>query len=315
MQNPAATIGSIRSVTGSTDAIRERIRSRFIRTPWHVVGFSDEETGCVAGFTVERGPGYRWDGMLRPRLHPDQICLLQWSLAGWGRFQAGSGNAVAHRVLPGQAFCCLIPSEHRYWLPSDASEWQVAWVLFHHPYAMERIRRCLPPGGAVIDPGSDLRLGNALLQVFATVTAHRGSHDRECALIALALEVHRHLSEAVAERHTDLLQQVRSLLQADPMRPPTITELAIHTGLSRTRFSRRFSELAGMSPGRFALRLRLERAGRLLLTTRLPIAEVARQCGFKEPSHFSKSFLRQMGMAPHSFREGTGLVHKSTSAG
>ncbi len=286
-------------------AIDERIRAWFPVHPWRVAGFEHEEAGCVIGYSHERSTDYRWDGMLRPRLHHDPVCVMQVTLGGWGLYQRGPiGLNDPEQVELGRAFCCIIPTEHRYWLPSESPGWTVAWMMFRHPYAVARISRCLPPGGAVIDPGGDLRLSNAILRVMVDVASHRTRFDRECALILLALEMERHLQEAPDAEREALANQIRFRVEAEAPRVPSIESLAEEAGLSRTQFTRRVTALLGVSPARFILRIRIERARSMILTTHEPIAGIARATGFQDPSHFSKVFLRELGLHPRSIRIG-----------
>jgi len=48
--------------------------------------------------------------------------------------------------------------------------------------------------------------------------------------------------------------------------------------------------------------LHLDRATELLRRNALSIAAIARQCGFRDPSHFGKVFLRRRGMTPLAYR-------------
>jgi AraC family transcriptional regulator len=57
-------------------------------------------------------------------------------------------------------------------------------------------------------------------------------------------------------------------------------------------------------PYRYVLELRLEQAKILLETTRFPLAEVARQCGFSSQSHFTTHFTRYVGLSPARFARG-----------
>lgn len=285
---------------------QERIRTWFPVHPWRVAGFEEEDAGCVIGYSHERSTDYHWDGMLRPRLHRNPVCVVQVTLSGWGLFQSGpAGVNPAQQVPTGHAFCCIVPSEHRFWLPKESTGWTVAWLLFRHPYAVERIARCLPPGGTVLDPGGDLRLNNAVLRVMVDVATHRSRFDRECGLLLLALEVERHLQESSDVEREDLANRIRSLVDAEAPNVPAIGSLAQSLGLSRTQLTRRFTRLLGVSPARFILRLRIERARSMILTTRQPLADIAHTTGFQDPSHFSKVFQRELGVSPRSLRTGT----------
>ena len=50
-------------------------------------------------------------------------------------------------------------------------------------------------------------------------------------------------------------------------------------------------------------RRRLREARRLLLTTTLPVKEVARRCGYEDPLYFSRVFHQHTGQPPLACRE------------
>jgi AraC family transcriptional activator of mtrCDE len=88
----------------------------------------------------------------------------------------------------------------------------------------------------------------------------------------------------------------------DPGRRFTLELLAGSAGMSRSAFAQRFKASFGRSAMDFLKELRLQRAARLLQTTRRPIKSIADQVGFESRSHFSRSFTDFYGTAPADFR-------------
>jgi AraC family transcriptional regulator, arabinose operon regulatory protein len=84
--------------------------------------------------------------------------------------------------------------------------------------------------------------------------------------------------------------------------PLTISELAAAAGLSSSRFAHLFRSTVGVPPLRHLHALRMRRAQQLLEQSSLPIRDVMRQVGWKDPSHFSKDFKRHFGVAPRGYR-------------
>ncbi|HYG88437.1 MAG TPA: AraC family transcriptional regulator [Azospirillum sp.] len=78
--------------------------------------------------------------------------------------------------------------------------------------------------------------------------------------------------------------------------------LASVAGLSPYHFARCFRQDTGKPPFRYIMDRRLERAGSLLATAKLPIADIAAQCGFSSASHFSTVFRKAFGVAPMQYR-------------
>ena len=80
----------------------------------------------------------------------------------------------------------------------------------------------------------------------------------------------------------------------------TVDALSREVGLSPAHFARAFKETMGRAPHQYLLALRLERARRLLDTTRLSISEIAQRTGFADQAHFTRLFRRAFGRTPGS---------------
>ena len=57
-----------------------------------------------------------------------------------------------------------------------------------------------------------------------------------------------------------------------------------------------------MSFRSFLTRARMARAAELLVSTDIPVKEVARRVGYHEPSQFTKAFKRAYAATPSEFR-------------
>lgn len=87
----------------------------------------------------------------------------------------------------------------------------------------------------------------------------------------------------------------------------TLARLAGEACISIHHFVRRFRERMGVTPFVYLTSLRIEAAQRMLRTTDLPVAEIARLCGYSNPGAFSSAFHRGVGESPRDFRSSTGL--------
>ncbi len=78
--------------------------------------------------------------------------------------------------------------------------------------------------------------------------------------------------------------------------------LAALCGMSEAHFTREFHRAIGLPPHRYMMKLRLEYACTVLVTTNTRVVDIAYECGFYDASHFSRAFAAHYGMPPASFR-------------
>ncbi|WP_285656131.1 helix-turn-helix domain-containing protein [Allomuricauda sp. NBRC 101325] len=86
-------------------------------------------------------------------------------------------------------------------------------------------------------------------------------------------------------------------------RPVQISELAMVADLSIHHFIRVFKKTTGETPHQFVMRLKLEEAKKLLLSTDESVIQVGMGVGCENPSHFSQLFKSNFGIPPLKFRK------------
>ena len=94
------------------------------------------------------------------------------------------------------------------------------------------------------------------------------------------------------------IARMESLLDA----PEPTAQTAAALNLSPRRLETLFRENLGLTPGAYALQLRLSAARRLITDTRHPLADIALRTGFSSASTLSRAFSRHFGMAPSHIR-------------
>jgi AraC family transcriptional regulator len=82
----------------------------------------------------------------------------------------------------------------------------------------------------------------------------------------------------------------------------TLAELVHAAGVHRAQLARAFQARHGVSVGTYVRRERIYWAARTLRSTGTPIAEIALQAGFADQSHFTRTFVKHMGVSPGLYR-------------
>jgi AraC family transcriptional regulator len=98
------------------------------------------------------------------------------------------------------------------------------------------------------------------------------------------------------------LRRAIDFMEANLGQPITLSDIAIHTGLSRMHFAAQFRLATGSTPHSFLLVRRIERAKRLLCDHRLQIVQVASAVGFNSQAHFTTVFRKVTGHTPGFWR-------------
>lgn len=98
------------------------------------------------------------------------------------------------------------------------------------------------------------------------------------------------------ERIERVKQYIRNNLEKD-LSWDTLAEVA---ALSKYHFLRVFEKEVGLSPHQYVIQQRILRSKKALLRGE-PIAEVARQTGFSDQSHFTRHFKRRLRMTPGEY--------------
>lgn len=119
--------------------------------------------------------------------------------------------------------------------------------------------------------------------------------------------IHELLSRRYPDRR-EIVCQIEEYLKAHLSNPAlSRTDLCKQFNVSAAHVSRIFRDFLGTSFWNRLRYHRIERAKRMLKSTRDPLFVIAERCGFKRPSRFSEAFRRQEGITPREYRKD--LIH------
>ena len=81
-----------------------------------------------------------------------------------------------------------------------------------------------------------------------------------------------------------------------------VTDLAGVVQLSTSHFFRAFRQTFGESPLAYIMQRRIRRAQEMMLKSRLPLSQVALECGMCDQAHLCRVFRRIVGINPNAWR-------------
>lgn len=103
------------------------------------------------------------------------------------------------------------------------------------------------------------------------------------------------------------LESVTRHLDAHIDRRVSVAELARAAGLSESWFAHAFKQTTGLSPQRWQMQRRIERATAMMRADPIrPLAEIAAATGFADQAHLTRAFRAKKGVPPATWRRESG---------
>jgi transcriptional regulator GlxA family with amidase domain len=228
---------------------------------------------------------------------PDKSKILA-ALRAQGRRGGGLGGIVLGTILLAEAgqldgYRCTLHWENRAAFLDRFVNVECTGNVFE----IDRKRYTCAGGTTAIDLMLEIIRGDLGAHVSAEV-ANQIQHER----IRSGTDRQRIGRERDLSGRSEKLRKVVELMADHLEEPMTAGQLAKTVKLSVRQVERLFLKHLNMTPGRYYMGLRLERARELLRQTNQPILEVALSTGFGSHSYFAQSYRQQFGRSPSDER-------------
>lgn len=230
---------------------------------------------------------YRYDNRFR-----EKFSLLQWTVRGEGCFRADR----EYRLRAGQAFLVNSPSNTAYWLPAGGT-WEFYWVLFVGDMARWHVEQLVAQHGHIFEGP----LPQLVRETYDEAAA--GKIPDRYTLCARMYQILMDLYRGGETTDDPIERALRMIYRCYAEPALAVPDLATAAGLSVHHFARLFRARTGQSPWEFVLRVRLERARDLLVSTQRPIKEIGQAVGFRDYSYFCRVFREHTGQSPNRTRQ------------
>ncbi|WP_152360388.1 GlxA family transcriptional regulator [Microlunatus speluncae] len=167
-----------------------------------------------------------------------------------------------------------------------------------------------------IQDGRIATSGGVTASLDLTLALIEDDHGPELArwvAIGMVTYLHRPGNQAqmsifTATRRPDdtVLRTVVDHIVAEPGGDLSVATLAARVNVSPRHLTRLFRDRQGETPAAVVRRIRLEIAARLLATTELSLAVIARRCGFSSVETLRQAFVAKYELSPRAFRRTIG---------
>ena len=126
---------------------------------------------------------------------------------------------------------------------------------------------------------------------------------KEIVLLLLQTDEPSNLNIIIRSLFSDKTFSFREVIDSNLYEPLDLQRLAAMTNNSMASFKRKFNKIYDSTPAKYITQKKLEKAQRILAFSLSSIKEVCYECGFTNPSSFSRMFKDQYGCSPTEFRK------------
>ncbi|NOY75932.1 MAG: AraC family transcriptional regulator [Kiritimatiellaeota bacterium] len=225
-----------------------------------------------------------------------------------GHLDFAIGGAPIVSVEGAWAFITY-PGESFYYGPPPEKERQHTYVCFKGP----RVDRFIQSGLITIDGDRPLvkvthseRFLATMLNLTELLNQTPIPHSRAVLLLEdllLRLNEQPVKTPAVGGYLKSAISRLVDEMRAHPQLDWDFKKEAVSIGISYPHFRRIFKQLLEVSPGRFIINTRLQRAADSLLRGDDQISAIAEKCGFNDGFYFSRLFKKSYHLSPLSYRK------------
>jgi len=118
------------------------------------------------------------------------------------------------------------------------------------------------------------------------------------------LYIRRYLLNKPGESNKEYLPTLmKNYIEQHATEPITLTEVASHAGLGKSRASELFKAAFGIPIMDYTIEVRLNIAKKYILFEQSSLEDIAYLSGFGSYTHFSRMFSKRFGVSPKMFRE------------
>lgn len=289
-----------------TEKDRKGFWSRYFDSPtggWPLAVRSLGYNRCKPGLKTSllKHPWHHWFDEKKGRVLP--TLTLVHVLYGGGVFRSSKSGEVE---IPENSLVFAFPNvRHFYWF-SEKTGWDDEWLEVEAETILPALNALgVSPERPVVRLGVSSRMALVFRRLF-DLARHGASEVRLAAgayeVLATALDEVVAGKNAVSEAR-DPVGVMASTLCSVEAGSGSVRESARQAGLSVSRMRAVFRKKMGLSPKQYQLKMRLDRAAKLLANGETRIADIAVQVGFKSAAAFSTAFTKAYGLSPVRYRK------------
>lgn len=230
--------------------------------------------------------------------------IIHYILDGQGTFTVGD---TTYSLCKNDGFV-IFPNTIVHYQADKSNPWSYGWVGFHGLKASGYVKQSgLDLHRPIFKYNQDSFLKDCLLKMIGTKQLSAGKETRLMGLLyeflSKLIEMNGKDELGESNRKEDYIKRAQEYIAMNYSNRMSIAEVAQYVGLDRSYLYSIFNEQLSVSPQKYLIKYRIDKACELMLTTSLPISGIAHSVGYEDPFLFSKTFKKTKGLSPRDFRK------------
>jgi len=242
--------------------------------------------------------------------------LIHIVLSGSGYYKVGSKT---YDIGPNTAFL-INPGVSTYYEASKEDPWTYLWVGFNgikaesalkhadfsksnHIIQLQNIEPFIQAVDGMLD-ASQLTYANDL--------AREGYLYQFVSALIRNKETHENLEKSYDYPYQVYVEHTLEYIEHNYYKPIKVQGIADYIGINRSYLTNCFKNVMNMSPQKYILNYRMNKACYFLKNTQLSIHSIANKVGYDDALGFSKAFKKVYGQNPTAYRNESETLDMST---
>ena len=211
-------------------------------------------------------------------------------------------------AVPAGSVILYLPGEPQFYRFRSEIRSTSYFIHFSGTGCMELLRRANLLSERVFDIGESSTLKTLFGKLIDDFKLAAPLYEEICAgyLLQMISLIGRKLlykNRSISVQQNSRIEEICRRMHRDYSTARAISDYAAECNLSESRFSHLFKESTGLSPHRYLLEIRIQRAQILLEETDLSIAQICAEIGITDQNYFSRIFKKMIGCSPTAYRK------------
>ena len=265
---------------------------------------------CYCGWE-KCSPSYRFGPYVRENF------VIHIVLSGRGTLRVGKKT---HTVRADQAFL-ITPGTTCTYQADPETPWEYIWIGFQGFEAASAVEAM---GFSTKKPVISLRSAKKILEEIDELMKLRslshadvwGRKSRFFSVLSLLTDAPEPRKDSQRrDAGAEYVRKAVEIILGSYQKKLRIADIASEIGINRSYLTNIFKNEMHISPHDFLIRVRLEKAARLLRETDHAVGVIAAMTGYDDSLAFSRAFKQKYGLSPSNYRSRTPLVVYESTKG